>query len=261
MVASVAGALEPGQSLMTRRPFRAPHHTISDAGLVGGGSIPRPGEISQAHHGVLFLDELPEFKRMALEVLRQPLEGGRVTVTRAAASLDFPADFMLVAAMNPCPCGYHGSNQKPCSCTAQQIRQYMGRVSGPLLDRIDLQVQVPAVPFSDLTGQATNSASSTTIRAQVVKARNLQEERLKPFGIFRNAQVNTTLTNRFCKLEPASLNLLQKAMQRFSLSARAYGRILKLARTIADLDMSPRIETHHLSEAVAYRTLDHYLTE
>jgi magnesium chelatase family protein len=254
-IASVAGSLPTDKPLLTQRPFRAPHHTISDAGLAGGGTIPRPGEISQAHHGVLFLDELPEFKRMALEVLRQPLEGGRVTVTRAAASLDFPADFMLVAAMNPCPCGYYGSNQKTCICTPHQVRSYLSRVSGPLLDRMDLQVQVPAVSFSHLTGQE-QGASSRLIRQQVIKARRIQEERFAPFAIFRNAQMNTALTRRFCVLDAASLDLLQRAMQRFRLSARAYGRILKLARTIADLSAEADISQAHLAEAIAYRSLD-----
>ncbi|MDR1396247.1 MAG: YifB family Mg chelatase-like AAA ATPase [Desulfarculales bacterium] len=254
-VASVAGILPPDQPLLTQRPFRSPHHTISDAGLAGGGTIPRPGEISQAHHGVLFLDELPEFKRAALEALRQPLEGGRLTVTRAAASLDFPADFMLVAAMNPCPCGYFGSNQKPCACTPQQVRAYLTRVSGPLLDRIDLQVQVPAVPFSHLAGQ-TDGISSRTVREQVVKARSIQEKRLRPFALFRNSQMNASQTRRFCALNDSSLKLLELAMRRLNLSARAYSRILKLARTIADLDGQADIGPAHISEAISYRSLD-----
>ena len=258
-IASVAGHLPPDKALITERPFRAPHHTISDAGLIGGGTIPRPGEVSMAHHGVLFLDELPEFKRMALEVLRQPMEGGGVTVSRAAASLDFPADFMLVAAMNPCPCGYNGSNQKPCICAPQQIRQYISRVSGPLLDRIDLQVQVPAVPYSDLAGQP-DPMTTAIVREQVVAARRRQLERLNQFGVFRNAQMNTSLTSRFCQLAPASARMLERAMQRFQLSARAYSRILKLARTIADLADAQVIEQAHLSEAIAYRTLDRDLT-
>ncbi len=258
-IASVAGSLGHDKALITQRPFRAPHHTISDAGLVGGGAIPRPGEVSMAHHGVLFLDELPEFKRMALEVLRQPLEGGGVTVTRAAASLDFPADFMLVAAMNPCPCGYNGSNQKPCICTPQQIRQYISRVSGPLLDRIDLQIQVPAVPYSDLAGKP-DPIDSSMVREQVVAARKVQVERLHKFGLFCNAQMNTSLTSRFCKLPEEAAHMLERAMQRFQLSARAYSRILKLARTIADLDQAPAIDKKHLSEAIAYRTLDRELS-
>jgi magnesium chelatase family protein len=254
-IASVAGTLPPDQPLLAQRPFRSPHHTISDAGLAGGGTIPRPGEISQAHHGVLFLDELPEFKRAALEALRQPLEGGRLTVTRAAASLDFPADFMLVAAMNPCPCGYFGSHQKTCTCTPQQVRTYLSRVSGPLLDRIDLQVQVPAVPFSHLAGQA-DGLSSQLVREQVIKARRIQEKRLRPFALFRNSQMNSALTRRFCPLNNSSLELLELAMRRLSLSARAYGRILKLARTIADLDQQPDINQAHLAEAISYRGLD-----
>jgi magnesium chelatase family protein len=224
-------------------------------GLIGGGSVPRPGEVSLAHHGVLFLDELPEFKRQVLEVLRQPLESGFVTVTRAAASVDFPARFMLVAAMNPCPCGYHGDGQRACTCSPQQVRQYLARVSGPLLDRIDLQVEVPAVPFKELSAE-TAGPGSAVLREQVVAARQLQHQRLRPFGLFCNAQMNTALTRRFCGLEAQGLRLLETAMARFKLSARAYGRILKIARTIADLEGAERIGLAHLSEAIGYRSLD-----
>ena len=254
-VASVAGVLPAGRALIGERPFRAPHHTVSDVGLIGGGSVPRPGEVSLAHHGVLFLDELPEFKRQVLEVLRQPLESGQVTVTRAAASVDFPARFMLVAAMNPCPCGYHGDPQRQCTCAAPAIRSYMGRVSGPLLDRIDLQVEVPAVPFKDLAAE-TAGPSSAVLRQEVLAARGIQQERLAPYGLFCNAQMSTALTRRFCALAPEGLRLLERAMERFKLSARAYGRILKISRTIADLEAAPAIGLAHLSEAIGYRSLD-----
>lgn len=254
-VASVAGVLPVGRALLNERPFRAPHHTISDVGLIGGGSVPRPGEVSLAHHGVLFLDELPEFKRQVLEVLRQPLESGMVTVTRAAASVDFPARFMLVAAMNPCPCGFHGDPQRQCTCSPPAIHTYMGRVSGPLLDRIDLQVEVPAVPFKDLAAE-TAGPSSAAIAQEVLAARQRQQARLTSHGLFCNAQMNTALTRRHCALEPQGLSLLERAMERFRLSARAYGRILKIARTIADLDAAPSIGQAHLSEAIGYRSLD-----
>ncbi|MBI4797192.1 MAG: YifB family Mg chelatase-like AAA ATPase [Desulfarculus sp.] len=254
-VASVAGVLTAGHALITERPFRAPHHTVSVVGLIGGGSVPRPGEVSLAHHGVLFLDELPEFKRQVLEVLRQPLEAGQVTVTRAAASVEFPARFMLVAAMNPCPCGFHGDPQRQCTCAPQAIRTYMGRVSGPLLDRIDLQVEVPAVPFKDLSAE-TSGPASAVLRQEVLDARGLQQGRLSSYGLFCNAQMNTALTRRFCQLSPEGLSLLERAMERFKLSARAYGRILKISRTIADLEGADRIGLAHLSEAIGYRSLD-----
>ena len=254
-VASVAGILPAGAALVGQRPFRSPHHTISDAGLIGGGSIPRPGEVSLAHHGVLFLDELPEFKKSVLEVLRQPLEAGRVTVTRAAATVDFPARVMLVAAMNPCLCGFYGDARRSCTCSPQQVRNYQGRVSGPLMDRIDIQVEVPAVPFKELSAD-TCGPSSAEIRGQVMAARKRQGERLAKSRIFCNAQMTTRLTRQFCRLSPEGLRLLETAMERFRLSARAYGRILKIARTIADLDASEDIALAHLSEAIGYRSLD-----
>ncbi|MGD9125505.1 MAG: YifB family Mg chelatase-like AAA ATPase [Desulfarculaceae bacterium] len=254
-VASVAGALNPGQALMTERPFRSPHHTVSDAGLIGGGTIPRPGEVSLAHHGVLFLDELPEFKKSVLEVLRQPLESGQVTVTRAAASVDFPARFMLVAAMNPCPCGYFGDPKHHCSCSPNQIRQYRSRVSGPLMDRIDIQIEVPAVPFRELSAE-TCGPSSGEYRQAVMRARQAQQARLNGGGIFCNAQMTTKLTRKYCKLSNECLVLLEQAMERLRLSARAYSRILKIARTIADLDNEDHISLTHLSEAISYRSLD-----
>ncbi len=254
-VASVAGVLPPGQALVGRRPFRSPHHTVSDVGLIGGGSFPRPGEVSLAHHGVLFLDELPEFKKSVLEVLRQPLESGRVTVTRAAASVEFPARFMLVAAMNPCPCGYYGDPQRQCTCSPHQVHQYLSRVSGPLMDRIDIQIEVPAVPFKELSAD-TAGPSSASLRRQVVAARRLQQERLQQRGLFCNAQMTTRLTRRFCRLDRECLVLLERAMERFKLSARAYGRILKISRTIADLDGADDINLAHVSEAIGYRSLD-----
>ena len=254
-VASVAGVLAGGQALVTMRPFRSPHHTVSDVGLIGGGTFPRPGEVSLAHHGVLFLDELPEFKKSVLEVLRQPLESGRVTVTRAAATVDFPARFMLVAAMNPCPCGYYGDLRRACICSPQQVRLYRGRVSGPLMDRIDLQVEVPAVPFKELSAD-TCGPDSDTVRREVLAARGLQQARLGSNGLHCNAQMNTRLTRKHCALSADQLSLLERAMERFKLSARAYGRILKIARTIADLDGQEKIGLAHLSEAISYRSLD-----
>jgi magnesium chelatase family protein len=254
-VSSVAGLVGSGQSLVCSRPFRSPHHTVSDAGLIGGGSVPKPGEVSLAHHGVLFLDELPEFKKSVLEVLRQPLESGRVTVTRAAASVDFPASFMLVAAMNPCPCGYYGDLAHQCTCTPHQVRLYRGRVSGPLLDRIDIQIEVPAVPFKDLSAD-TCGPSSQTIREKVLKARSIQQERLGAHGLHANADMSSRLTRKHCRLGQEGMRLLENAMERFKLSARAYGRILKIARTIADLDAADDISLVHLSEAISYRSLD-----
>jgi len=254
-VASVAGTLPAGQALVAQRPFRAPHHTVSDVGLIGGGTVPRPGEVSLAHHGVLFLDELPEFKKNVLEVLRQPMEAGRVTITRAAATVDFPARFMLVAAMNPCPCGYYGDPKRHCSCAPQQIQGYLSRVSGPLMDRIDLQIEVPAVPFRDLAADTAGPPSSE-LRAQVIAARGLQAARLIDSGLFCNAQMTTSLTRQHCKLSREGLSLLERAMERFKLSARAYSRILKIARTIADLDGEEAIGLGHLSEAIGYRSLD-----
>ncbi len=258
-VASVAGTLPPGRALVTSRPFRSPHHTVSDAGLIGGGTIPRPGEVSLAHQGVLFLDELPEFKKSVLEVLRQPLESGVVTITRAAATVDFPAQVMLVAAMNPCPCGYYGDPKRQCTCAPQQVRNYLGRVSGPLLDRIDIQVEVPAVPFKELSADTAGPASAT-VRDQVVAAREIQAQRLAGSGVFCNAQMGPTLTRQHCRLSNAGLSLLEKAMERLGLSARAYGRIHKIARTIADLEGSETIEMQHLSEAIGYRSLDRVIT-
>ncbi|MFQ5597459.1 MAG: YifB family Mg chelatase-like AAA ATPase [Nitrospiria bacterium] len=254
-VHSVVGLLSPEHPLLFVRPFRAPHHTISDAGLIGGGQIPRPGEVSLAHNGVLFLDELPEFKRNVLEVLRQPLEEGRVTIARATASLSYPAQFMLVAAMNPCPCGYFTDPQRNCVCTPMAIQRYRARVSGPLLDRIDLHIEVPAVPFKELTIEARDE-SSEAIRKRVQVARAYQETRYKTEGIRCNAQLRPRQLKQFCKIDAPSKRLVEMAMERLGLSARAYNRILKVARSIADLEQRETISTGDVSEAVQYRSLD-----
>ncbi len=252
---SVSGQLSPRQSLVAVRPFRAPHHTISDAGLIGGGQMPRPGEVSLAHNGVLFLDELPEFRRHVLEVLRQPLEDSTITIARAAASLTYPARFMLVAAMNPCPCGFLTDPRQRCSCTPPQIQRYRAKVSGPLLDRIDLQVEVPAVPFRELSTDRPHE-SSAEIRSRVIKARALQRARYRSDGIACNAQLRPRMVKKYCDVDEPSKRLLELSMQRLGLSARAYTRILKVARTIADLEGNERIESPHVAEAIHYRSLD-----
>jgi magnesium chelatase family protein len=255
-VHSVAGLLAPGQSLCTVRPFRAPHHTISDAGLIGGGSMPRPGEVSLAHGGVLFLDELPEFRTNVLEVLRQPLEDGAVTLSRAAISLSYPARFMLAAAMNPCPCGYLGDAGHRCHCTPMHIERYLSRLSGPLLDRIDIHLEVPAVAYRDLASP-TPEESSAAIRARVERARQRQRDRFAGMpGLYANAHMTAREIRKFCRLtEPVEL-LLRHAVARLGLSARAYHRVLKIARTIADLAGAAEIEVAHVGEAIQYRTLD-----
>jgi len=252
---SVAGLLKTGQSLLAIRAFRSPHHTISDVALIGGGQLPKPGEVSLAHNGILFLDELPEFKRNVLEVLRQPLENGEVTVSRAVASITYPANFMLVAAMNPCPCGYLGDSRHQCTCTPGQIHRYRHRVSGPLLDRIDIHIEVPAVPYKELSTDYSGEKSAD-IRNRVVSARNSQLERFKSDKIYSNGQMKTRHIKKYCKLKPDAQSLLETAMQKLSLSARAYARILRLSRTIADLEASDEIQSHHVSEAIQYRTLD-----
>jgi magnesium chelatase family protein len=254
---SALGRLPPDQPLLATRPFRAPHHTISDAGMVGGGSVPAPGEISLAHHGVLFLDELPEFNRRSLEVLRQPLEAGSVTISRALNSTTFPASFMLVAAMNPCPCGYLGDSRHVCKCNPLQIERYMGRISGPLLDRIDLHIEVPGVPFQELSA-AADGTPSPTMREQVLKARQIQRERFGP-GTRLNARMTSRLLRKFCVLDAPGKALLQAAMDTLGLSARAHDRILRMARTIADLEASDAIQERHVSEAINYRSLDRKL--
>ncbi|MGQ9576562.1 MAG: YifB family Mg chelatase-like AAA ATPase [Thermoguttaceae bacterium] len=255
---SALGRLKPGQPLMATRPFRAPHHTISDAGLVGGGSTPTPGEISLAHNGVLFLDELPEFNRRTLEVLRQPLEDGTVTIARALASTTFPANFMLVAALNPCPCGYRGDPRRTCHCTVPQIERYMSKISGPLLDRIDIHIEVPAVPFRELAAEQSGTTSSQ-MRKQVVDARQRQRERFRGMSTRYNADMTHRLTRRFCKLDDECRNLLKASMTELGLSARAHDKILRVARTIADLDSSEDIRPLHLNEAINYRMLDRQL--
>jgi len=255
---SAVGRLGLGQPLLAVRPFRSPHHTISDAGLVGGGSTPTPGEISMAHNGVLFLDELPEFNRRTLEVLRQPLEDGTVTISRALSSTTFPANFMLIAALNPCPCGYRGDPRRDCHCTIPQIERYMSKISGPLLDRIDMHIEVPAVPFRELSGGPPGT-SSAEIRAQVVAARGRQIARLNGSKARYNADMSHRQTREFCPLDDECRNLLKAAMTEFGLSARAHDKILRTARTIADLDTSETIRPPHLNEAINYRMLDRNL--
>ncbi len=253
---SVAG-LTARSGLVTERPFRSPHHTISDAGLIGGGATPRPGEVSLAHHGVLFLDELPEFDRSVLEVLRQPLEDQQVTISRASMSLTFPASFMLTAAMNPCPCGYFNDPTRECRCTPPQIQRYVGRISGPLMDRIDIHVDVPAVRFKELSDRGGAEAEdSASIRARVVKARETQGARFGGDGVFSNSQMSSRHIRQHCRLDAEGERLLETAMTRLGLSARAYDRILKVSRTIADLDASDSIRPAHVAEAVGYRSLD-----
>ncbi len=256
---SVAGMLPPNTPLVSARPFRSPHHTISDSALVGGGTIPRPGEISLSHHGVLFLDELPEFARNVLEVLRQPLEDGKVTISRSKMSLDFPANFMLVCAMNPCPCGNFGNQNHECTCSPMQIQKYMAKISGPLLDRIDIHIEVPAVKVTELA-QKKSGESSSTIRARVVAARALQTKRFENRSqMFSNADMQSKDIREYCKIDSTGEELLKMAMTKLGLSARAYDRILKVARTIADLNASAEIRTEHLSEAIQYRSLDRNL--
>lgn len=254
---SVAGLLAPGQSLCVVRPFRAPHHTVSDAGLIGGGSSPRPGEVSLAHGGVLFLDELPEFRRNVLEVLRQPLEDGTVTLSRAAMSLTYPARVMLAAAMNPCACGYLGDPVHPCRCGPIDVERYRSRVSGPLLDRIDIHLEVPAVAYRDLVG-AREEESSAAIRARVESARDLQRQRFRGrAGLHANAHMAARDLRRYCRVSGPVESLLREAVNRLGLSARAYHRVLKIARTIADLDGgAAELTTVHVSEAIQYRSLD-----
>ncbi|HON86378.1 MAG TPA: YifB family Mg chelatase-like AAA ATPase [Syntrophorhabdaceae bacterium] len=256
---SIAGLLSADRYLILEKPFRAPHHTISDAGLIGGGHVPKPGEVSLANNGVLFLDEFPEFKRNVLDSLRQPLEDGFVTISRVTHSITFPARFMLVAAMNPCPCGYWGDTRRACSCSATQIRKYRSRVSGPLLDRIDIHIEVPPVTIRELSGDKEEE-SSWRIRERVLNARSIQEERFKGKKIFSNSQMTTRMIKRFCTLSEGSNLLLEKAIEKFGLSPRAYHRILKVARTIADLEAKELIEEHHIAEAVQYRALDKRMT-
>jgi magnesium chelatase family protein len=252
---SVVGMLAKGQALVTNRPFRSPHHTISDAGLIGGGHIPRPGEVSLAHNGVLFLDELSEYKKHVLEVLRQPLEDLRVTISRAASTLTYPSSFMLVAAMNPCPCGYFSDSKHECRCTLHQIHRYRSKISGPLMDRIDIQIEVPAVPYKELK-KTGDSESSEKIRNRVTNARQVQSRRFNRAKIYNNAQMNSRHIKQHCKINEASHRLLETAIDKLGLSARAFNRILKIARTIADLEEKADIATTQIAEAIQYRNLD-----
>jgi magnesium chelatase family protein len=256
---SVAGLLGENHALIATRPFRSPHHTISDAGLIGGGKLPKPGEVSLAHHGVLFLDELPEFKKNVLEVMRQPMEDGKVTISRAMLSLTYPANFMLASAMNPCPCGYYTDASKTCSCTSQQIQKYLARISGPLLDRIDIQIEVPAVQYKDLAG-TTKGENSKDIRERVQLARKIQNERFKDSEhLFCNADMQSKDIQKYCQLDAHSQELLKTAITRLGLSARAYDRILKVSRTIADLAGQENILPEYIGEAIQYRSLDRQL--
>ena len=253
---SVAGKLPTGTSLISQRPFRSPHHTVSQVAMTGGGNRALPGEVSMAHHGVLFLDELPEFNKSTLEVLRQPLEDRKITISRAKYTVEYPCSFMFVASMNPCPCGYYGDPTHHCVCTPGQIQRYMNKISGPLLDRIDLHCEVAVVPFKQLS-QMQPGEPSAVIRERVIKARQIQEERFKDNkGIYCNAQMSERLIHQYAEPDAASLDMLRMAMERLSLSARAYSRILKVARTIADLEGSEKVLGHHIAEAIGYRSLD-----
>lgn len=260
---SVAGLLDEGQTIMTKRPFRSPHHTISDIALIGGGSHPKPGEISLAHQGVLFLDELPEFHRNVLEVMRQPLEEGWVRISRSLASHRYPARFVLIAAMNPCPCGYYGHPEKECSCTPHAIQKYIGKISGPLLDRIDMHVQVPALTMKELTMVTTSGEGSDDIQKRVQKARKVQIKRLKnekiatkKMVLLFNAHLSSKQIKKYCVIDEESKTLLEGAIRYLGLSARAYDRILKVSRTIADIQQSDSIKPSHVAEAIQYRMLD-----
>ncbi len=253
---SVAGKINKNDSLIAVRPFRSPHHSISTAAMVGGGSYPQPGEISLAHNGVLFLDELPEFPRLVLEVMRQPLEDRKIMISRAKYSVEYPAGFMLIASMNPCPCGYYNHPEKACVCSPVQVQKYLNRISGPLLDRIDIQVEIVPVPFEKIS-DTRPAESSEIVRNRVIQARKIQEERFSgETGIYCNAQMHTRLLHKHAQPNAEGLERLKQAMQRLNLSARAYDRILRVARTIADLEASSNVQTHHLAEAISYRNLD-----
>jgi magnesium chelatase family protein len=254
---SVAGVLDSRTGLVGTRPFRAPHHTISDAGLIGGGAIPRPGEVSLAHNGLLFLDEVPEFPRNVLEVLRQPLEDGTVTIARAAMSLTFPARFMLAAAMNPCPCGFHNDRTRECQCTAPMIQRYVSKISGPLMDRIDIHIDVPAVNYKEMRG-SSEPENSASIRERVVRARTRQLERFQgqKEPLYCNAQMSSRHIRKFCGLTDDCERLLERAMTQQGLSARAHDRILKVSRTVADMESEDQIQPKHIAEAIQYRSLD-----
>jgi len=257
-VYSVLGLLQPHSALIVTRPFRSPHHTISDAGLIGGGQIPKPGEVSLSHNGVLFLDELPEFKKNVLEVLRQPLEDGKVTISRALSSLTFPSNFMLVGAMNPCPCGFYTDPNRECTCTLPQILRYRSKISGPLMDRIDIHIEVPAVRYRDLAGE-TSGEDSEAIKKRVDRARQIQRQRFAGKRIYCNAQMTSRYLKKYCQIGEDSKRLLEQAIDKLGLSARAYTRILKIARTIADLENVEPLTAQHISEAIQYRSLDRTL--
>ncbi|MDY7032367.1 MAG: YifB family Mg chelatase-like AAA ATPase, partial [Thermodesulfobacteriota bacterium] len=252
---SVMGLVDNNSALVVTRPFRSPHHTISDAGLIGGGQIPKPGEVSLSHNGVLFLDELPEFKKNVLEVMRQPMEDGRVTISRAVTSLTYPAQFMLVAAMNPCPCGFYTDSHHECGCTSPQVQKYKAKISGPLLDRIDIHIEVPSVRYKDLSDDRSGE-SSETIKKRINAARDTQMNRLKGKKIHCNAQMQSRDIKRYCNIGEGSKRLLETAIDKLGLSARAYNRILKVARTIADLEGRSEISSDHVSEVIQYRSLD-----
>jgi magnesium chelatase family protein len=256
---SIMGMTSGKHSLITTRAFRAPHHTISDSGLIGGGTYPRPGEVSLAHNGVLFLDELAEFNRHVLEVMRQPLEDGEVTISRASGSVKFPSRFMLIAATNPCPCGHANDPRRQCSCSTMQIQKYMSKISGPLLDRIDIHLEVAPVEYRDLSNKK-GGESSASIRERVVRARAVQEQRFVKHKIFCNAQMSSAAIKKYCELSSESQSILNTAMEKLGLSARAYHRILKVARTIADLEGTELIKTPHILEAIQYRSLDRAYT-
>lgn len=255
---SIAGALPEGVSLITNRPFRAPHHTVSPAGLSGGGAVPRPGEISLAHNGVLFLDELPEFSRAAMEVLRQPIEDGKITISRASASLTYPCSAMIVCAMNPCPCGFHGHPKRPCTCPPGSAQRYLARISGPMLDRIDIHIEVPAVDFNSLSSRVPSECSAD-IRKRVNAARKIQQERLKGLGVACNAKMDSAMTRKFCNPTPEGIIMLEQVFNKLDFSARAYDKVLRVARTVADLQGSENIEAEHIALAVQFRSLDRKL--
>jgi magnesium chelatase family protein len=252
---SIAGELETDSPLVTTRPFRSPHHTVSSRGLSGGGSIPRPGEISLSHNGVLFLDELPEFSRDVMETLRQPLEDGKVTISRVAGSLTYPSEFTLVAAMNPCPCGFYGHPNRKCTCTSNAVNRYLGRISGPMLDRLDIHVEVPAVEYEELTGKR-DGETSREIKLRVEKARAIQNERYKGTDITCNARLTSNLMQKYCKLDDSANKILKNAFESLGMSARSYDRILKIARTVADLDGKETISATHIAQAIQFRSLD-----
>ncbi len=255
---SIAGVLPEGVSLIRERPFRSPHHTVSPAGLTGGGTIPRPGEISLAHNGVLFLDELPEFSRVAMEVLRQPIEDSKITISRASASFTYPCSAMIVCAMNPCPCGFRGHPKRECTCPEGAAKRYLSRISGPMLDRIDIHIEVPPVDFDKLSSKMP-SESSADIKKRVNAARKIQQERLKGSGISCNAKMDAAMTREFCQPTPAALVMLERVFEKLDFSARAYDKVLRVARTVADLENSEKIESNHIAQAVQFRSLDRKL--